>query len=354
MVKRFLLFISFALVLSMMNGCCYIVKQGVTILKYNGRARDIGRLMKDSTLAPDLRELFNNVEEIRAFAFDSIGLKRNKNFTRFIKIDRDYIVEVLTAARADTFKQYRWWFPFAGSFPYKGFFDHKDVVKEAEKLRKKGYDVNYGRVDAFSMLGFLSDPVYSYMKSFSVYDLAELIIHEQTHATIYLRNYISFNEQAASFTGDEGGLAFVKMKFGPESEQYKTAVLENRDYDTYITLLKSLYGRLDTVYGSDLTKGEKLARKERIIAAFKDSVKVRYDALFKTGQYKGLEKARINNAYLMARMTYTENLGIFYELYKKNNYSLRLTMAQLKMLKKIKGDPEKYIREKVLGNSSGG
>ena len=217
----------------LLNSCCYLAKQSSYILRYNNRSKNITELLRDSLASVQERQLFDNVKSVRQFAFDSLGLKRNGNFTKYIRIDNDHIVDVVSAAEKVSFKQYSWWYPIAGSFPYKGFFEKKDAVREAEKLKKKGLDVTIGRADAFSLLGFLKDPVYSYMKDYSIFDLAQIIIHEQTHATLYLRNNVEFNEELAVFTGTEGALSYVKLHFGENSENYKNALRETHDEESF-------------------------------------------------------------------------------------------------------------------------
>jgi len=343
-------FFSLALIcaaLFLFNGC-YLMKQGGALMGQQIAAKSINKMMKRDDISDEQREFFLLVQEIRAFAMDSIGLKNNKNYTKYVKAERDYIVDVVTASRDDSFEMYRWWFPIVGSVSYKGFFDMKDAVKEAGKISKKGgYDVNIGGASAFSTLGFFSDPVYSFMANYSVYDLASLIIHEQMHATVYIKGQTQLNEEMATFAGDEGGLTFVKMKFGEDSEQYKNAVLSKEDYSAYISLMRSLYNKLKAVYESDIAREQKLAEKERIITGFKNDIAHSYDSLFRTPRYKGLGSANINNANIASRMTYNRDLSLFYELYESRGRDLSKTVDELKALKKIKKNHKEYLRGRI-------
>ncbi len=331
-----------------MLNSCYLMKQGVNLLKYQSRAKSIDKMLKKDDLSPELRDFLLLVKEIRSYAMDTVGLKKNKNYSTFVQVERDHMVDVVVASRADAFDLYKWGFPFFGKFPYKGFFDRKDAEKEAAKLEKKGYDVNIGQADAFSTLGFFADPVYSFMKDYSVFGLASLIIHEQTHATMYVKNQTQFNEELASFVGNEGGLSFVKQKFGDTSDQYRAAVLSLKEYATYIDLLRSLYKELKAMYETDISRDQKLARKEEIINAFRARVAMEYDSLFETQRYKKIDQMRINNAVLASKMTYNLDLSLFYELYDKKGKDLRATVAELKKLKKVKKDYKEYMRNVLL------
>ena len=176
------------------------------------------------------------------------------------------------------------------------------------------------------------------MQDFPVYRLANLIIHEQTHATLFIKNQIQFNEQLASFVADRGALWFIKMRYGDSSSQYKAGLAASHDIDAYYRCILSLYQTLSSVYESNVSRDEKLLKKQLIISAFKDSISRNYDSLFETGAFKGLEKAAVNNAFISADIIYTYDLGLFYDLYNKKNRDLAATMASLMTLKKTKGD----------------
>jgi len=334
-------------VLFLFNGC-YLTKQGTALMGQQMSAKSIDKMLRKGDINDEQRDFFLLVQEIRVFAMDSIGLKRNKNYTKYVKLERDYIVDVVIASRDDSFEMYKWWFPIVGSVSYKGFFDKKDAVKEAGKINKKGgYDVHIGAASAFSTLGFFSDPVYSFMIDYSVYDLASLIIHEQLHATVYMKGQTQLSEEMATFVGDEGGLLFVKKKFGEDSDQYKSAVLSKEDYSVYISLMRSLYNELKTVYESDISRERKLAEKERVITDFKNDIGQSYDSLFRTPRYKGLGGANINNANIASRMTYNKDLSLFYELYESRGRDMAKTVEELKGLKKVKKNHKEYLRGRI-------
>ena len=321
------------------------MKQGYYVIKYTTGSVPIEKLRRRADTPEDLRRFFSLVSDIREFAFDSVGLKKNSNFTTFVKVDRKYLVDIVFAAGKDNFTPYQWRFPFFGSFPDKGYFDRNDAEAEARRLDKKGYDTYVGRGDAFSTLGFFSDPVYSFMKDFSLFEIASLIIHEETHATLFIKDNVQFNEEMATFFGAEGALRFIKAKFGDSSEQLKNAEKESQDYKTYIGLIDSLYNRLKIVYEGKISAQEKLQKKNEIIDLFKNFVTDKYDSLFSTPNYKGLKKVAINNAFISADITYAFDLKDFYALYQKNSLDFRAMLARLKTLKNSKGDLHEALRK---------
>lgn len=323
---------------------CFYVKQGYYVLRYSFAAQKNEKILERNNVSDSTRAFLALVNEIRAYAFDSIGLKRNKNYSRMVQVENDYLINVISACKKTSFEKYQWKFPFFGSAPYKGYFDKEDAVREREKLERKGYDVYIGKSDAFSTLGILSDPLYSYMQNYSEYALASMIIHEQTHATLYLKNRVDFNEQTAVFIGDQGGINFIRHKYGENSEKYKNIFLTKGDYDVFIQSLRELYHALDSVYKQQgLSDEEKLSGKENLINSYKKNLVDNYAAYFKTENYRGIENAKINNAYITSKMTYHKDLSVFDSLYKSTEYDLKKSMSYLMTLKN-EDDPLERMR----------
>jgi len=305
------------------------------VLHYSFAAQKNEKLIKQDDITDSTKAFLALVNEIRTYAFDSIGLKRNKNYTRMVQVENDYLINVVSACKKTSFEKYQWKFPFFGAAPYKGYFEKEDAVREGTKLEKEGYDVYIGKSDAFSTLGILSDPLYSYMQNYSEYALASMIIHEQTHATFYLKNNIDFNEQTAVFIGDQGGINFIRHKYGENSDKFRNVFLTKGDYDVFIQSLRDLYHALDSVYKLQaLSESEKLSEKEELISSYKKNLVDNYSRYFKTDNYKGIEKVKINNAYITSRMTYHKDLSVFDSLYKRENGDLRKAMNFLMTLKK--------------------
>jgi predicted aminopeptidase len=327
---------------------CYYLYQGSALLKFQCGAVSNRTMLADSSTPDDVRKFLSSVEEIRRFAVDSVGLKKNRNFSRYVKIDRGYLADNVYAARADTFSQHLWHYPFLGSMPYKGFFNRNDAEKEAGRLRGKGYDVHIGSISGFSTLGILRDPVYSFMKDYGPYSLSNLLFHELTHATVYIKNQSRFNEEIATFIGREAGLRYVAAKYGPASDVVKKAALYIEDEKTYQGLLFVLYQRLDSIYRNEKSPDARTAIKNEAINSFKLDIIKRHDSLFRTKSYAGIEKAVVNNATLMIAMTYSRDLGIYYELYRQCGNDLKKTVAALGELRKMEGDPRKNLKDKLL------
>ena len=332
---------------------CYTLKQGTTMLGYLNRAMPLEDLAaRDSADAEENRRFVMQVMEIRRFAAEELGLKESKNYTRYVELDRNYLAAVVSASAKDSFTRFQWWFPVVGKVPYKGFFDLEDALKERGELEsKKDLDVWIRGVDAFSTLGWFRDPLYSYMKNYSLQDLAELIIHEQLHATVYIKSNSQFNEELAEFVGTEGARLYMERNNSAETRGANS--LENEedakaDNAVYLGFIRGLIADLDQVYkNQNLSREEKLVQKAEIIARSKDSLEENYDTLFRTDNYHFFYTLPVNNAYLeLFRLYYQENTW-YKDLYERSGKDLKAFVAAAKTVKGKK-DPRSELEKALI------
>jgi predicted aminopeptidase len=341
------------IVISAVCSGCYTMKQGAAMLGYLNRAIPLEELAaREGASGEDIR-FVRRVESIRRFALEELGLKESKNYTRYVALDRDFLAAVVSACADDSFTRHEWWFPLVGRLPYKGFFNVQDARRERARLEKKDLDVWIRGVDAFSTLGWFRDPLYSYMKDYSDWDLADLIIHEQVHATVWLRNHSQFNEQLAQFIGNEGARLYMeglREIYGDEIPDFESAAADTRaDRETFISFIHHLIDELDEMYRSSIGREEKLRRKEEIIEAAKIRFDENYDTLFKTGIYRFFIDLPVNNAYLDLYRLYHEEDNYFKELYERAGSDLRQFIAAAKTLNpRLRGNPRQEL-ERALG-----
>jgi predicted aminopeptidase len=326
---------------------CYLLKQGTYLISYNSRSRSIERVLSKGAVDADVEDMLRTVQEIRRYAVEEIGLEQNRNYTRYVELDKDYVVDVVTACAADSFTPHQWRFPFLGAVPYKGFYQRADAERQATRLEKRGLDVWIRRVDGFSTLGLLSDPIYSFMSDYSLYALADLIIHEQTHATIFIKNQVQFNEELATFVGREGALSFLRDTYGTGSTAYQQALATMHDRKVFRDRLIELHGRLEQVYANAEDRESILMEKRTTVEAFNRNLLSDAPQLFRTEGYRGFQGIPVNNAYIMSFVRYTQDLDLFYRLYELKGMNLRSTVEALKQLETGKGPPKEALRELI-------
>jgi predicted aminopeptidase len=295
----------------------YLPQQGRFLLADTLGARRTRSMIAAPDTPADTREFLLRVQEIRDFAARSIGLRDNGAYTRFKEIPGDHLVDVVSACDAVAFTPYLWGYPFLGRLPYRGYYRTADAEREAERLRQAGYDVLIRPVDAFSTLGFLKDPLYSFMESYTPFDLASLIIHEQTHATIFLKGQPDFNEELATFVGTEGAMEWLRARYGERSPELQAAVDANADERTLEGLLHDLATELDRVYRGPESRGEKLARKAAIIDGFRARLRSEARSLFRTEDYRRVPSMPINNAVISLYRLYTGDDQLLRSFFEK-------------------------------------
>jgi predicted aminopeptidase len=329
-------------------GGCYLLKQGTYLLSYNSRSRPIEKVLANGSAGGDAEAMLRTVQEIRRYAVEEIGLEQNRNYTRYLETDKDYVVDVVTACAADSFTPHEWRFPIFGSFPYKGFSEKVDAEREAARLRKRGLDVWIRRVDGFSTLGLLSDPIYSFMIDYSLYALADLIIHEQTHGTIFIKNEIQFNEELATFVGREGALSFLRDRYGTNSAAYDQALAVLEDRKVFRERVIDLHDQLERIYRLDWEWERIMAEKLRIVEEFNRRLICEAPELFRTDRFRAFKGIPANNAYIMSFVRYNQDLDLFYSLYEANGRDLPSTVEVLKQLKTTKGSPKQALERLIV------
>jgi predicted aminopeptidase len=286
----------------------YLLTQGAWAGHYTFSARPIEDLRDSGALDEQTRSLFDRVSRIRQFATQELGLAESGSYTTYIETERAYLVDVVSAAGELSFERHTWSYPILGDLPYKGFYEREDAVAEAHRIAGEGYDVLVRKVNAYSSLGIVPDPLYSFMSDYSEYRLAELIIHELAHATVFVPGEGSFNEGFASLVGEEGALAYIRSRYGAASQEYLETVRRLRDRQVFLGFVTSLRNRLVRLYESDLPANEKRREKQRIISQNRAALGRYADRWFHTDAYGWFAEAEVDNALIDLYATY--NAGI--------------------------------------------
>jgi predicted aminopeptidase len=212
------------------GGPAYLVRAGWQEARILWRREAISAILARPDLDPELRERLQLTLAVRAFAAGPLGLSAGSSYTTFARVDGDATVYVVSAARRDRLEAHTWRYPLVGRLPYRGFFDRRAAEAEAAVLGARDLDVVVRPAVAFSTLGYLGDPLLSTVAAEPPVVVAETVIHELFHATLYLPGAAAFNESAATFAGHRGARAFFCT--GPglrpdrcgEAEQRWTAV----------------------------------------------------------------------------------------------------------------------------------
>jgi predicted aminopeptidase len=298
----------------------YGLAQGWGQLRVVMEARPVEEFLNDPVFPDSLKKKLRLIDEIRAFAIDSLGLKDTDNYKTLYDQKGQEIMWVVTACEAFKLEPKQWSFPVVGTIPYKGYFNKDKALKEAEVLKAEGYDVAIRNPGGWSTLGWFTDPILSGMLDRSDGDLASLIIHEMVHATLWVPDSVDFNENLASFIGDTASYDFLKWKYGAESKEYTQYLYEDQDYRKFSRFILVAARNLDSVYNamdeSDPIEDKKRVKEETIrgIINNMDTLKLHLNPK----PSRRYEKRLPNNTYFMAYRHYQSKQSQFANEFNQN------------------------------------
>ncbi len=212
--------------------------------------REINDVLADPAFPDSLKSRILLIQEIKQFGVDSLGLSPSDNYTTFYDQHNKPLIWLITASERYRIEAHSWHFPIIGSFPYKGYFDSTWAAKDEKILQKNGFDTNIGEVSAWSTLGYLKDPILSSMLEKSEGSLANLILHELTHGTVFVKSNLELNENLASFIGNYGAEKFLIHKFGPESKELKNYQFSKKYNEAYSQHMVRGAQALDSLYST--------------------------------------------------------------------------------------------------------
>lgn len=322
---------------------CYLVKQGAGQADLLWRRTPVTTVMADPASDAELRAKLALILEAKAYAEREIGLRQTTNYNDLVRLDRDAVTYVVSAAPKDQLAPYLWWFPIIGSVPYKGFFDRADAVAEQEALKAAGYDTILRGVPAFSTLGWLPDPVYSPFLGYELPTLANIVIHETTHATLYLAGQAAFNEGFATFVGNQGAQDFFAGTRGKDSAEFKASVAAVNDNAVFTDFVQEVSAKLDALYGSDKTREAKLAEREAVFTWAKARFEAHYKPRMHGHSFRHFPGSAFNNASLISYRTYYNRLDRFQRAHAHLGGDLRKTVSWFKDVVARAAEPEAFL-----------
>jgi predicted aminopeptidase len=313
----------------------YGIDQGIGQLKIVWQARPVTEVLNDPGISDSVKVKLRLIEEIKKFAIDSLGLKASKNYSTLYDQHGKPALWVLTASEQYNLKPYEWKFPVVGKVSYKGFFIYENGKKEEEKLKRDSFDTDFQPTSAWSTLGWFRDPILSNFLFRNEGQIAELIIHEMTHATLYVKSSVDFNENLASAVGEEGAEKFLIAEHGDSSTELLEYRNRNEDYNRFASHMLSGAKQLDSLYQSftqNETRGKKATLKQQLIGEIVSSLdtvsfhnKKRYAKIFSVNHLP-------NNAYFLGFTRYdAQKEEMKKELREKFHHDIKKYLYELKI-----------------------
>ncbi|MCK6526134.1 aminopeptidase [Myxococcota bacterium] len=297
--------------------------------------------IRDGLVTGVAAERLREIAEIRAFGEREVGLASNDNYTT-VNPTFTKVVWNVSASAPDRFEAREWWFPIVGRVPYLGFFAEADARRVAGELESEGLDVRVRTAGAYSTLGWFRDPVTPAMLEWPVGDLANTVLHELTHATLFVPGQVEWNESFANFVGDEAEARYLASRSrGLSPEDLQRSRESARDRRLLESFLDDVYHELQGVYESGAPRDRVLQEKARRISSATRRFAELPLASPRLRTY--LERNPLNNASLLGWRRYHRGQEEFARLLDLVGGDLREFVSRMKelkvLLRRSDGDP---------------
>ena len=282
-------------------------------------------MLADPATPAPLRSSLSFVERTRTYASET-GLDVEGQYTSYVPWPGDRIITSVVAAKPGSVEAEPFWFPIVGRVPYKGYFDAKRARREGERLKRKGLDVCLVPVRAYSTLGWFDDPVTEPMLGMTPGRLAEILLHELVHATVFVADHPDFNEGIATFIGEEASVRFYADAGDADgAARRRREVDEGRSIDA---LLLAFRAEVAQLYAATEPGPERAAGRSPLEARTRTLLA---ELPLTTRDPAGLaESARLNDACLALIATYTADLPAYAARLEEGGGDLARFLAELR------------------------
>ncbi len=332
-MKAFKLLLFLTSILFLLTGCSnllYLSKLGWHQSFITFHSVPVEEVLKDENTSVLWKEKIGFIQEVKGYGEEKLGLTKTKSYSKFFE-NKGPILYGITASEKDRLQLYTWNFPITGRVTYKSFFTKGGVLKEKQFLENKGLDTFVQQAAAYSTLGKLKDPIFSSMMKWDQVTLANLILHEMSHVTIYFKGETDFNEQLATFIANRGTIDFLIQKYGMGSKEVSEAINIQEDDLLFSKWMDRVCQRLSDYYAKEISRDEKLRGREEIFRSIKEEFR-EIKVQFKTDCYKDFEKKELNNAVLLAYRRYIHRLEKFETLYEQLGRDIKRVVDYFKTI----------------------
>jgi predicted aminopeptidase len=325
--------------ISVLAGCAtdelgYVASQAGGQLDILARAEPISRVLNRDDVDNTTRRKLKLVQAVVRFAEDELGLEVGERYRTVSMLPRPATLYVVTAAPVDGLEAMRWSYPLVGELPYRGFFALDEARQFASSLARPGIETDVRPVSTYSLLGLWSDPLLSPVLDDEEAIIAETVIHELTHATVFAPGQGAFNEGLATFVGREGRRQFLRKVLGDDSAAARRALALDRDDDAFRRAVGALAFDLRLLFAEAWRKhpastADVERTRQRIFADHQRHWTQEVAPTLSSWHYR-VARLPGNNASLAAVALYTLRQQLYAATYQAVGRDLRRMMVRLR------------------------
>ena len=284
--------------------------------------QDIDELVSTRNISEGLKHKFKDIERIKNFAKNNLGLPVGDNYSSYVDVNRDYLVWNVFAAPEFSTKPSTWCYPFAGCVSYRGYFSKDQALRYARKLENQGLDVYTGGVAAYSTLGWFDDPITSTIIDRSSNQLARLIFHELAHQVVYIPGDTTFNESFATVVENEGLRRWLSsLGHSDITGQINSRQIQRQQFVDLVTKYRD---RLDKLYEDELSDTLKRQKKRELQTKLRQEFFLLSKEWGNGGGYDSWFANSLNNAQLSTVTSYNDLVPSFEKLLKQSGDNLEV------------------------------
>ncbi|PJZ52002.1 aminopeptidase [Leptospira adleri] len=329
-------------VLSFQNCVGYLWHLGTGQLDILLKRRSIEEVIRDPDTKEELKRKLREVEQFREFGIKELALEPAAGFKSFVQLDREELGWHVAACYPLKLESYTWWFPIAGTVPYKGYFSLEKAKEEEKELKEKGFDTRIRITAGYSTLGWFEDPIFSSQLDGKPHEIASLVFHEMAHATVYFPGDSVFNESYASFVEEEGAFRYLESIEGKQSPLKKEILLGKEESKKLKTFLVETAAKLKVLYEGPENDSEKLAGKKRILDEFKKSILAAKEE-FKTIRLEKLSQREWNNEDFIGYLRYHSGSDFFKMEFAKADFDFPKFHERMRKLVSLSNEERKKL-----------
>ena len=307
---------------------CYYVQATRGQIEVLSKREPIDEILESPDTAAELRRRLRLVQEARQFSVDELGLPDNRSYRAYSDLERDFVIWNVFAAPEFSLDAREWCYPIVGCVSYRGYFSEEAAKREAERLRKKGFDAAVGGVPAYSTLGNFNDPVLNTMMRWDDVKLVSTLFHELAHQVLYIKDDTAFNESFATAVEEIGIERWLAARGRVDDMAgYRAGKAVHR---CLVELVDAAKDDLADYYGRDVDvdtlRELKSARLEQLAAAVRAELRAagRSENHWLTGD--------LNNARLLPMSLYDGQVPAFRALYAQCQSDLACLYAEAEKL----------------------
>lgn len=324
---------------------CYYVQATRGQIEVLSKREPIDEILASPETEADLSRRLQLVQAARQFSIDELGLPDNKSYRSYSDLERDFVVWNVFAAPEFSLRAHEWCYPIVGCVSYRGYFSETAAQEEADRLRRKGFDVAVGGVPAYSTLGNFADPVLNTMMRWDDVRLVSTLFHELAHQVLYIKDDTGFNESFATAVeaiGIERWLA-ENGKQGDMARYRSQKELHRRLVELVSAAKDDLAGYYGRAIDADAMRALKSARLEQLASEARAELRAagRSENHWLTGD--------LNNARLLPMSLYDGHVTAFLALYADCGSVLDCLYEEAENIAKLDRS-ERHARLDALAN----